>query len=569
MDTPFTLTPGVVEEVPLELIDLDPDQPRKDVDAEYISALADDIRRTRVKQPITLRANPSAPGRYLIKYGECRYRASIEAARGTIPSLLDAESDGADDPLTRLIDQVKENHLRKDLNAIEWADVLRRMRDDHGKKSAKQIEETLKAHGITNMGESYIKNTIRLNELTDWAKDHIRTGKLTPAHGKYLLPAMASERVATAIAEKIAKSASMTTAELEQKIAAAYRSEHEVLEKYHTKFDFQTECDGCQKKRRISGDYNGAVTYCLDDACHAAKTSLAKKAAEAKKTETVELPIDKNGVVDIGTAYADGAIEHGQYEFLSKAKFNPKKEGCSTCLNMKQATYYGTKGPACFSVACFHQKQSAAARAEGRREKLEAYLDAWLRRHIVANRLAGDTTLCLNLVGYMALKLPAGKLQYGMGADLSQSSTSKPVDSVIESTGLTDIVTVLERGAMGHIEQIAAAGIDMLNRGSLRALAHHLAVELQGPFASDEEFLKLFDKEGLIDLLNIVCVRDEDALRRVTMGELRDRCRDDAEGIWVPPVIAQLYAASKPRKKKAKDVSQETDDDANEASGDE
>jgi ParB/RepB/Spo0J family partition protein len=569
MNAPCTIEPGIVTEVPLELIDFDPEQPRKDVDPEYISALADDIRATRVKQPITLRANPSAPGRYLIKYGECRYRASVEAERGTIPCLLDAEPDGSDDPLTRLIDQVKENHLRKDLNAIEWADVLRRMRDDHGKKSAKQIEQTLKSHGITNMGESYIKNTIRLNELPDWGKDLIKSGKFTPAHGKYLLPAMASERVSAAVAAKIAKSESMTTVELEKKIADAYRSEHEVLEKHYTKFDFTTECDGCQKKRRINGGYDGAVTYCLDDACHAAKTSLAKKAAESKKAETVALTADENGVVDIATAYADGAIERDQYAFLSKAKFNPKKDGCSTCLNMKQATYYGQKGPACFSVACFHQKQSAASRAEGRREKLEAYLDAWLRRHIIANRLAGNTTLCLNLVGYMALKLPAGKLQYGMGADLSQSSTSKPVDSVIESTGLIDIVTVLERGAMGHIEQIAAAGIDMLNRGSLRALAHHLEVEVQGPFASDEEFLKLFDKDGLIDLLKITCARDEDALRRETMGSLRDRCRDDAEGIWVPPVVAKLFAAGKPRKKKEANVSQETDGSSGEETGDE
>ena len=44
MDTPYTLSPNELGQVPLALIDRDPNQPRKSFDATYIKQLAEEVR---------------------------------------------------------------------------------------------------------------------------------------------------------------------------------------------------------------------------------------------------------------------------------------------------------------------------------------------------------------------------------------------------------------------------------------------------------------------------------------------------------------------------------------------
>lgn len=110
------------QELPLKLIDEDPNQPRKEDNPGFSLKSIGEIGRTikdrGVKSPISVRENPDAPGRYLINHGARRVRGSKWAEKATIPAFIDNNYN--DD------DQVIENLQRDELTAREIADYIGR-----------------------------------------------------------------------------------------------------------------------------------------------------------------------------------------------------------------------------------------------------------------------------------------------------------------------------------------------------------------------------------------------------------------------------------------------------------
>ncbi|TWI44680.1 ParB family chromosome partitioning protein [Pseudomonas duriflava] len=115
--------------IPQDLIDPDPDQPRKPGNpgfskeslkelAESISAINESGRPRGVKSPISVRENPNIPGRYLINHGERRWRANGLAGNKEIPAFIDNDYTHSD--------QVIENLQRNELTAREIADYIAR-----------------------------------------------------------------------------------------------------------------------------------------------------------------------------------------------------------------------------------------------------------------------------------------------------------------------------------------------------------------------------------------------------------------------------------------------------------
>ncbi|EOW8879020.1 transcriptional repressor gene korB [Escherichia coli] len=108
--------------LPLDVIDEDPNQPRKSDNPGFsddsLEELAVTIRDRGVKSPISVRVNPEAEGRYLINHGARRYRASKRAGKETIPAFVDNDYNEAD--------QVIENLQRNELTAREIADFIGR-----------------------------------------------------------------------------------------------------------------------------------------------------------------------------------------------------------------------------------------------------------------------------------------------------------------------------------------------------------------------------------------------------------------------------------------------------------
>jgi ParB family transcriptional regulator, chromosome partitioning protein len=159
--------------VPLDAIEPNPSQPRKQFDTDALQALADSIRERGVLQPPIVR--DLGEGRYELIAGERRTRASRLAGLSQIEVILkDTDRAGS------LQDALLENVARADLSPIEKARAYASLVEDLGL--------TREAIG-RQMGESRmnISNYIRLLGLPDDVLDLIDQGQLTYVHGRALL----------------------------------------------------------------------------------------------------------------------------------------------------------------------------------------------------------------------------------------------------------------------------------------------------------------------------------------------------------------------------------------------
>ena len=110
-------------ELRLEVIRLNPDQPRKTFDETALEELASSIEQHGLLQPITVKRIPETDD-YLLVAGERRYRATQKLGRPTITAII---TDGNADELA-----IIENLQREDLRPIEQAEALARLQETHG-----------------------------------------------------------------------------------------------------------------------------------------------------------------------------------------------------------------------------------------------------------------------------------------------------------------------------------------------------------------------------------------------------------------------------------------------------
>lgn len=107
----------------LDAIQPDPAQPRHTFDTTSLKELAESIRQDGVIQPIEV--TEMGDGRYLIVHGERRWRAAKLAGLDTIPAVVQRRNY---DSVTRFVRQLVENIQREDLNDVDRAAGLLRLR---------------------------------------------------------------------------------------------------------------------------------------------------------------------------------------------------------------------------------------------------------------------------------------------------------------------------------------------------------------------------------------------------------------------------------------------------------
>ncbi|MBD8828995.1 ParB/RepB/Spo0J family partition protein [Pseudomonas sp. CFBP 13602] len=115
-----TVADSALKELPLDVIDEDADQPRLEDNPgfrpEMIAEIGGTIKARGVKQPISVRESPDAPGRYIINDGARRFRGSKWADKTTIWAIID--NDFVPD------DQVVANIQREGHTAREIAKLI-------------------------------------------------------------------------------------------------------------------------------------------------------------------------------------------------------------------------------------------------------------------------------------------------------------------------------------------------------------------------------------------------------------------------------------------------------------
>ncbi|WP_225781262.1 ParB/RepB/Spo0J family partition protein [Xenophilus sp. Marseille-Q4582] len=108
--------PASAVHVELDLIDFDPAQPRRSFREESIDELSASIRLHGVLEPVSVRSNADAPGRYIVNRGERRIRAARRAGLKTVPVFIDERID----PFA----QAAENLHREDMSALDLAQFI-------------------------------------------------------------------------------------------------------------------------------------------------------------------------------------------------------------------------------------------------------------------------------------------------------------------------------------------------------------------------------------------------------------------------------------------------------------
>ena len=171
------MTSQKIENIALDKIEPDPDQPRKYFNEQELNELAETIKVHGVIVPITLRPHSNAKkreaGHYLLDTGERRWRASEIAGKTDIPAIVQAagETINAGAVLER---QLIENTQRADLSALEEGETYRRLREGF----AVPIEDLMSRVGKSR---SQIYARIGLTKLPAAVKKAIGEGKLSSA----------------------------------------------------------------------------------------------------------------------------------------------------------------------------------------------------------------------------------------------------------------------------------------------------------------------------------------------------------------------------------------------------
>jgi ParB family chromosome partitioning protein len=196
--------------VPIEKVHPNPEQPRRNFNADALHELSQSIAEHGIIQPLIVRANPRSVEEYEIVAGERRWRAAQMAKLHEIPVIIREFSD------TEVLEvAIIENIQRADLNPVEEATGFNQLMLKFGHTQEKLAE-------VLGKSRSHIANSVRLLNLPDEALTHLREGRLSSGHARALLtsddPVVLARKViekglSVRETEKLVKSASDSKAQ--------------------------------------------------------------------------------------------------------------------------------------------------------------------------------------------------------------------------------------------------------------------------------------------------------------------------------------------------------------------
>lgn len=179
---------GEPQELPIDLISPNPNQPRTAMGEDGVNELADSIRKVGVLQPIIVR--PHAEG-YQIIAGERRWRASRVAGLTKVPVRVMASTE-----IEALALALIENLQREDLNPVEEARGYRKLLTEYDMTQSELADRVSKSR-------SAVTNTLRLLDLPEEVLELIYQEKLTAGHGRAVL-SLADDATRIKLAHKVA-----------------------------------------------------------------------------------------------------------------------------------------------------------------------------------------------------------------------------------------------------------------------------------------------------------------------------------------------------------------------------
>ena len=168
-----TLSPGNISHIRVDLVEVNPFQPRTEFDPEALRELSESIKLQGLIQPITVRK--AGENSYQLISGERRLRASKLAGIAEIPAYIRTAND------QQMLEMALiENIQRENLNSIEVALSFQRMIDECNLKQEELGDRVSK-------NRSTVTNYLRLLKLPPAIQASIRDNQITMGHAKAIL----------------------------------------------------------------------------------------------------------------------------------------------------------------------------------------------------------------------------------------------------------------------------------------------------------------------------------------------------------------------------------------------
>jgi len=164
---------STINEIDIELIEANPNQPRREFDPEALQELSDSIAEIGIIQPITLREMEN--GRYQIIAGERRWRASQKAGLKSIPAYIRTANDENVMEMALV-----ENIQRQDLNSIEIALAYQHLIDQY-KLTQEKLSDRVGKKRAT------VANYLRLLKLPAPVQVALQNHEIDNGHARALL----------------------------------------------------------------------------------------------------------------------------------------------------------------------------------------------------------------------------------------------------------------------------------------------------------------------------------------------------------------------------------------------
>lgn len=182
---------GIIpSQIPIDLIQPNPDQPRRSFDDDDLQDLANSIRQKGVIQPLILRKDPENDAFYQIVAGERRWRASQMVGLHELPAVVREFND------TEVLEiAIIENIQRSDLNPVDEAQGYHQLMDRFG-HTQEQLATAL------GKSRSHIANSLRLLTLPDDVHALLTDGRLSAGHARALVGRENAAELAAMIVSK-------------------------------------------------------------------------------------------------------------------------------------------------------------------------------------------------------------------------------------------------------------------------------------------------------------------------------------------------------------------------------
>lgn len=163
---------GELRKLPVDCIERNPFQPRKNFDPESLGELASSVREHGILQPLLVRELGDG---FQLVAGERRWLAAKKAGLATVPCRI---VDIVDKTACEFA--LEENLKRRDLTDLEKAQAFR----DYLAHFQCTIEELSRQ---LSMSRSTVSNLLRLLDLPEPVKNALQSGKITTGHARTLL----------------------------------------------------------------------------------------------------------------------------------------------------------------------------------------------------------------------------------------------------------------------------------------------------------------------------------------------------------------------------------------------